>query len=149
MISDPIIYILMPDNFFISAERMHDSSQKLHETHHYHNACYLAGYVGECYLKILIMKALSHRQPRQYGHKIHEMDVDLQYASTNMPTIGSFRHYLINMASDCPNIHAWNPGKRYDDSSGWETEIASQSFQEEQKKCFHQVATMFVAGIIP
>ena len=42
------------DNFYDSAKRMHNSSQILHNNNEFHNSCYLAGYVVECYAKIIV-----------------------------------------------------------------------------------------------
>ena len=42
------------DNFYDTAKRMHKSSETLHNNNEFHNACYLAGYVVECYAKIIV-----------------------------------------------------------------------------------------------
>jgi HEPN domain-containing protein len=58
----------MPENFFNAAERMRDSSRLLHNTAHWHNACYMAGYVVECYLKIFLQFGIVTGTPRNYSH---------------------------------------------------------------------------------
>jgi hypothetical protein len=69
----------MADNFLDTAERMHDSSKELHKLNHNHNACYLAGYVGECYLKLIVDQTTSLSSPRRYGHDINRMNTALHY----------------------------------------------------------------------
>lgn len=138
----------MPDNFIKTAERMHDSGKQLDECGHYHNACYLAGYVGECYLKLIVGKIPNLNNPRNYGHKISDMERDIHFTLTSATNLGTLRAYLINMAVDCPNIHQWSPNKRYDDASGWDNPIASAAFQLEQEKCFDQIVAMYVDGVI-
>jgi HEPN domain-containing protein len=135
----------MADNFLKTAERMYESSGRLHNDGHHHNACYLAGYVAECYLKILVENTLSV-PARAYSHKIS----DLHYALSSSTTIpNNFRTYLLDMPTDCPNIHSsWNPAKRYDDASGWDNPTLSLDFQVEREKCFLKIVQLRTSGII-
>jgi hypothetical protein len=72
----------MPDSFFDTAERMYDSSKALHKEAHFHNASYMAGYVLECYGKILL--SLDPAQnPRSYSHRVININTYLQYLLTN------------------------------------------------------------------
>jgi HEPN domain-containing protein len=135
----------MPDNFRITAERMRDSSKLLHENSHFHNACYFAGYVCECYLKVIVENDSNLRRPRTYSHSI----TDLIYAITSASTIpAQFRPFLLNYAVDCASIiSSWNPNSRYDDASSWD-QVTSNQFQVEMEKCFNQVADMYISNVI-
>ena len=135
----------MADNFRITAERMRDSSILLHDNNHFHNACYLAGYVCECYLKVIVENTPHLRRPRDYGHNI----TDLIFAITSGSTIpAQFRPFLINIAVDCASIiSSWNPNSRYNDTSGWD-DAKSDQFQIEMEKCFDKVADMYISNII-
>ena len=42
------------DHFYDTAKRMYKSTKTLHNNGEYHNACYLAGYIIECYAKIIV-----------------------------------------------------------------------------------------------
>ena len=142
----------MPDNFRITAERMRDSSKLLHENNHFHNSCYFAGYVCECYLKIIVENSGITRRlfgAGGYNHNLLNLNTDLQYAITSGSTIpAGFKTFLIDIAVDCASIiSSWNPNSRYDDTSGWD-QAKSNQFQVEMEKCFNQVADMYISNVI-
>jgi HEPN domain-containing protein len=137
----------MPDNFLVTAERMHDSSKLLHDANHYHNACYTAGYVAECYLKILVR--LVSGNPRQYGHDVVRLFNDIDNQINTASTATHLRNYLIDMRINCPNIYNWNPNKRYEDNGNWDNNTMSNSFQQEQEICFAKIISMYIDGLIP
>ena len=144
----------MPDNFFVTAERMNDSAQVLHEGHHHHTACYLAGYVAECYLKLLVAKEPAITTPITgrggYSHGVRRMNGDLHHAISNGIAISGLGGYLIDLLLDCPNIYFdWDPSKRYDDSAAWDNQTTSDNFQSERKKCFEMIAKMYIDNFIP
>lgn len=135
----------MPDNYRITAERMSDSSIRLHSNGQYHNACYLAGYVGECYLKLLVNLALTRPGgARAYNHSLTAMNTDLVPL---MSGTASYAAYIMDMRIDCPKMLSWNPNLRYDDSSIWNGG-KSTDFQIEQSRCISKVAAMVINSII-
>lgn len=138
----------MPDDFFSTAERMYDSSKVLHKISHFHNASYMAGYVLECYGKILLSLDPT-LNPRSYGHRIININNELQYLLTNSSVIGSHRQYIIDMSHQCPNVlNTWSPHNRYADSlSSWNGTV-SQNFQNEVAVCWEQIIKMNIDGII-
>ncbi len=144
----------MPDNFFVASERMYDSSKVLHESSHFHNACYLAGYVLECYGKILIEKAMGGR-PKSYGHDLTRMNTDLGYfLSSGSSGGGSFRKYYFDSVIHCPGLRGtlpgidrWDPFFRYSDSANW-NQLASGHFQNEKEICFEKITEMYIDGVI-
>lgn len=142
----------MADNFRVTAERMRYSSKLLHENNHYHNACYLAGYVCECYIKAIVERSSMTRHlygSGGYNHNLLALNTDLQYAITSGSTIpAQFRPFLLNLTVDCASItNDWNPNSRYDDTSGWDQNKSNQ-FQIEMEKCFDKVADMYISSLI-
>lgn len=134
----------MADNFLKTAEQMNESSKVLNANSHFHNACYMAGYVAECYLKTLSEKGLGNTPRRT--HNLSTLHYEVSSGAT-LPAL--FSTYLLDMSLDCPQIYAkWDPAKRYDDSSGWDNHSTSQDFQNEQEKCFRQLAQMRNSGLI-
>ncbi len=104
----------MSDHFFSTAKRMYKSSETLHNNGEYHNACYCAGYVIECYAKILI--GLSYNDPtisREYSHALNKLDDELQYILTH----SSLASHIVQMRTYFPTIvrgeNKWHPLKRY------------------------------------
>jgi HEPN domain-containing protein len=139
----------MPDSFFTTADRMHDSSRVLHGNHHYHNACYTAGYVVECYMKLMIELTPSLGTPRSFSHRISDMNNELQYAISSSTTIAAYSSYLLDLSTECSEILSkWNPIKRYADPSAWDSAIVSEQFQQEMEKCYNKVIELHIAGLI-
>jgi hypothetical protein len=138
----------MPDNFFMTAERMHDSSKNLHSATHYHNACYLAGYVMECYGKILVQKAVI-RNPKMYSHNVVNINTDLiAYLASSSASTAFWRKYIIDISLECPAmLRGWNPNHRYEDAILW-NDHASENYQKEQEKCFEKIIEMHLDGLI-
>ncbi len=133
----------MADNFLDTAERMRDSCIFLHKQKHFHNACYMAGYVVECYLKLVGSIGSSVFNPLAVRHNINRMNTELNYRVTSATTLSAIRPYLIDVAVDCPNIcAAWDPLKRYEDKSLSWNEALSNEFQIEQEKCFDMINKM-------
>ena len=138
----------MPDNFFVAAKRMNDSSKVLSDSNQYHNACYLAGYVGECYLKLLVESISTLGPAKKYSHQVSKMYTDIDHAITSGTGIPQFRQYLIDMAVDCPSMQKWKPEIRYEDTSSWSDVAIDAAFQAEKIKCFDKITEMYIDGII-
>ncbi|WP_162996423.1 hypothetical protein [Mucilaginibacter celer] len=139
----------MAENFFNAAERMRDSARVLHDSSQWHNACYLAGYVAECYFKIFLQFGIVSGSPRSYSHNFQRLSVDLIYAATSSATAAAYRPYLLNVNIECPNISSnWIPGGRYFDTASEWGEILSNSFQVEKEKCFEMITKMVIDGHI-
>lgn len=138
----------MPDNFFVAAERMNDSSKVLSDSNQYHNACYLAGYVGECYLKLLVESISTLGPAKKYSHQVSKMYKAIDQAVTGSTGIPQFRHYLIDMDVDCPLMQKWKPEIRYEDTSSWDNPTTNAAFQVEKDQCFDKITKMYLDGII-
>ena len=138
----------MPDNFFSTAERMYDSSKILHRESHFHNASYMAGYVLECYGKILLSLNPTSNT-RSFSHNIIRINTELQYLLTSSSIFGGHRQYIIDMSLQCPQaLSSWNPSNRYADSaSSWDG-LISQNLQNEIDICWEKLTEMYIDGII-
>lgn len=128
---------------------MHNSSQILHIFEDYHNSCYLAGYVVECYAKIIL--GLHHnidalKLGRTYSHNINKMNREFTYILAN----SSYSEYMVDMIVDFPNITAggqsWDPIKRYTNYSNQWTNIDSDNYQSEIEGVMKKIAKMRVDG---
>lgn len=141
----------MADNFIHSAERMRDSSNILHFNKDFHNSCYMAGYVVECYLKIFMSFSLpsSSSTPRSYAHDINRLSTELSYAATSSAAASAYRNYIIDVQTECSNIiNTWNPIKRYEGNPSLWDEMMSNNFHQEKEKCFDMVTKMTIDNII-
>ncbi len=144
----------MSDNFIETARRMHESANTLHQSQHYHNACYLAGYVSECYLKIMVEQinrsGISSALPRSFGHRIARLNQHVGNQILSMsPGNGRLQSYRLDIAIECPSILNWTPEQRYEGQSTWDNESTSTRFQTEQEKCYTLISRMQIEGIIP
>lgn len=137
----------MADNFLHTCQRMRDSSIVLHEKGHWHNACYLGGFVIETYMKLLVSHYTS-ASPRSYNHNISTISQELAYAFSSDVTLSRSRLYLIPSADLTHTISNWTPHNRYTDNSSAWNESLSINIQNEKEKCFDMLTKMMVDGII-
>lgn len=132
--------------YFNTAERMYKSSKILHDNKQFFNACYLAGYVVECFQKTVI--EILNQDPK----KIHDLeDLKRQYKSLKATRRGqdlAKKNLFVDIESKFPTIFSvWHPTHRYDDSYTW-TEESSIKFQEELKHCLHLLNRLKTNGYI-
>ena len=89
------------DNFFDTAERVYQSAKTLHDNEEFHNACYLSGYVVECYAKLIIQQAYSTDSKDikiSFGHNLKEMNKELKYLLNDSSIHGLIPHkYFIQL----------------------------------------------------
>lgn len=137
----------MADNFYATAKRMYKSSKTLHDNSEYHNACYLAGYVVECYAKIVV--GLSYgftpsELAKEFSHDLKKLNKELQYIITH----SSYSPYIVDMRSDFAtlllNVAKWHPIKRYS-SNTW-SQQNSNTFQTEIQLAMQKLAQMELDG---
>jgi hypothetical protein len=143
------------DNYYITAIRMYDSSKILHTNLDYFNACYMAGYVIECYAKIIISivyTAQTIEIAHLYRHSIKDLDREIKYV-LNDSNIGSVINpkYILNIDSNfpdiCKGIAKWDPFKRYDDSYPWD-QNTSNKFQSQIINAINILLEMKVDGLL-
>lgn len=133
------------DNFYDTAKRMYKSSETLHNNSEYHNACYLAGYVVECYAKIIV-GVFSTGIPRRFGHNISNLDIELQNILSGNSSLSA---YIMSGPADFNSVLSnWNPGNlRYTESSlTLSNQILSSNFQTEIQTAMQKLAQMEIDG---
>jgi hypothetical protein len=134
------------DNFYDTAKRMHKSSKTLHNNAEYHNACYLAGYVVECYAKIVV-GLFSSTQPRSFGHHIVNLNNELQYLLGSNSSLSS---YIVGSTDFSQVILYWNPvNLRYiENLNSISSQNISDAFQNEIQLAMQKLAQMQLDGHI-
>jgi hypothetical protein len=137
----------MADDFYATAKRMHKSSKTLHNNSEYHNACYLAGYVVECYAKIVV-QVFGTRSPRTFGHNINNLNTELGNLLTGNSSLSD---YILDGPNDFSSILTyWNPvSMRYrSDANTISNQNISDNFQNEVQLAMAKLAQMKLDGKI-
>lgn len=134
------------DNFYDTAVRMSKTSKILHDNSDFHNSCYTAGYVIECYTKVFVQK-YSNSTPKSFGHKINDLNGEL------LNILGgnsSLSMYILNGSTDFSNIlNFWNPFTlRYTAQANTLNNATSVSFQLEIDLAMQKLAKMKIDGNI-
>ncbi len=133
------------DNFYDTANRMYKSSQILHNNNEYHNACYLAGYVVECYTKIIV-GLFSTNIPRSYKHNLSKLDNALQHILSGNSSLSP---YILNGSLDFMTILSnWNPVTlRYiENTNSLHNQYVSTNFQNEIQFAMQKLAQLQIDG---
>ncbi len=133
------------DNFYDTANRMYKSSQILHNNNEYHNACYMAGYVVECYTKIIV-GLFSTNIPRSYSHNLSNLNIALQHILSGNSSLSP---YILNGSLDFVTILSnWNPvNLRYiGNANSLNTQSLSISFQNEIQLAMQKLAELQIDG---
>ena len=135
------------DNFYDTAKRMHKSSETLHNNNEFHNACYLAGYVVECYAKIII-EVFSTAPPRSFSHNLGRLNSEL---NSILSGNASLSQYILNGPSDFATVLSnWNPvSLRYiANFNSLSRQTKSNSFQAEIHLAMQKLAQLHIDGYI-
>lgn len=142
----------MSDSFLDTAKRMYSSSKLLHNNNDFHNACYLAGYVVECYTKIIVEKYSSNqgnnRTARSFSHNLNHLNTEMQYILSGNSALSS---YILNASTDFINIFTkWNPvSLRYvDNTNKINSKNISDDFQAEIDLAMQKITKMQIDGVI-
>ena len=136
------------DNYYDTANRMYRSSQTLHDKLEFHNSCYLAGYVIECYAKIIIGLSYGFNSTdlKDFGHDLKQMRKEFQYIFSH----SSLSSYMLDMPTNFSKILTgntkWNPIKRYSDTSNEWIDVSSNDFQNEIAFAMQKIAQMKIDG---
>lgn len=148
----------MGDNFYNASRRFYKSSKKLHDNDEYFNACYLAGYIVECYGKLVLTAGLGSTpeelaKARYIGHDLKKLKKDLNYWVAD-PFLCSVLHpkYIMDLSTECPTIlrgeKRWHPIARYMENDNHWDNNCSDLFQDESKKAMKLVVRMKMDGVI-
>ena len=138
------------DSYYDTALRMHKSSETLLANNEYHNSCYLAGYVIECYAKIIIglSYGISSNDLKFFGHDINEMNKEFQYIFNH----SSYSNYMKDLKVDFGKITSgmtkWHPNKRYSDNSNLWSSQKAIDYQIEVSNAVQVLSQMKIDGHI-
>lgn len=114
----------MRDNYHDTVYRMYESSDILYKNQQWFNANYLAGYVLECYCKLILLMASQqgysysgHRHNvKEFKHNVNELKEEVELINLRG---GLSAGYCLDVQSVCTNLlNSWNPNKRYEADSG-------------------------------
>lgn len=137
------------DNFYDTAKRMYKSSEILHRNNDFHNSCYLAGYVIECYAKIIVGLSYGFSNEeiaKEFSHDLKKLNKELQYILSN----SQFSAYIVDMNTSFITIIKenlkWNPIKRYTISSSCWNQANSNNFQGEIQLAIQKLTQMQLDG---
>jgi hypothetical protein len=137
------------DNFYDTAKRMHKSSETLHNNNEFHNACYLAGYVVECYAKIIVglsYKLTQEELAKEFSHDLKKLNIELQYILSH----SQYSAYIVDMNTDFISLISgnlkWNPEKRYVVSSNNWNKSNSDNFQNEIQVAMQKLTQIELDG---
>ncbi|GFI48190.1 hypothetical protein IMSAGC019_03517 [Lachnospiraceae bacterium] len=145
----------MADNYRDTAYRMYESSDILFQRQQWFNANYLAGYIAECYCKLVLGTAgehghsfsHGHRNLRDFGHRITELSDETAFIGFGGGTVSA---YCLDMRMVCPNIlNNWNPNRRYEgDGSALNSEGLALDIHAEREKLMDMIMKMEIDGVI-
>ena len=140
----------MADDYKMTALRMGQSSITLHLAGEFYNACYLGGYVIECYSKIL----LKHLGTPATGHALSSLTntVVNNYLAMNSTAAGQLTRSgvmcdpLVDFAHILSN---WNANKRYDDihTAIWNSSMSTH-YQSEINIALRYISKLQLDGLI-
>lgn len=137
------------DNYYDTAQRMYKSSEILHKNQDYHNACYLAGYVVECYAKIIVGVTYKFNYTeiaKEFSHNLKDLNRELKYILIH----SNLTEYIVDMKIDFCTILSgnskWNPIKRYSENGEiWDLKNSS-GFQNEITLAMQKLVKMKIDG---
>jgi hypothetical protein len=141
------------DNYKDTAYRMFESSEILYRNGQWFNANYLAGYVLECYCKLVLLytlncgETLSRGSVRGYSHDIESMRDEIDLILLNG---GNASQYCIDICNVCNGIIAnWKPNYRYEASShALNNNTLANDIKLEIASLIDLILTMEVDGVI-
>ena len=138
----------MPDDYTKTALRMGSSSKALHNANEFYNACYLGGYVIECYQKILL-KLLGNPG---HGHHIPSLinSAETTYLSSSSTIAGQLNRLgvMVNLRADFVYIQSsWGAGERYSGTNSIWNNTMSANYQQEITIALNNISAIATSGI--
>lgn len=136
------------DNYYDTSNRMFKSSKSLHSNKEFHNSCYLAGYVIECYAKIIIgiSYGFNSTDLKEFRHDLQKMRREFQYILLH----SSISSYMLDISTDLTTISSgnsrWDPMKRYCDTRSEWLEVNSNAYQIEMTFAMQKIAQLKLDG---
>ena len=144
---------ILADNYKDTIYRMHESSCILYDKEQWFNANYLAGYVLECYCKLVLNFAmelgiqLTRGSTKSYSHDVYAMRNEIDLLMQSGATITK---YCIDLNQKCSHIISnWHPNYRYEaDSHALGRIDLSEQINKEIKILIDIILKMDVDGVI-
>ena len=139
------------DNFYCTAQRMCKDVNVLHASgNSYFNTCYLAGYILECYGKLLILANDPSANVKRFSHDLTKLNTKIKSDIILTTSLGK---YCLDLSIECNNIykgvHEWDPFNRYEDNPNlWNTKQVADNFVSESKKIMDMIGNMKIDGVI-
>jgi HEPN domain-containing protein len=149
----------VPDNFAETADTMMQDAVKLHRDGSHRNACYLAGYVVECTMKVLLQQAGASTAPKVHDlESLHDEIVALtllgnaiiaRYGdpSALAPTMMHQVSPAKTKGGKVVHYCHWDPGHRYD-GARWVNPTASADYLREADRCHETIIQMTLDGVL-
>lgn len=148
----------MPDDYLNTALRMRDDAKILFEKDRYYNACYLSGYVAECYTKYVLISLVNNSNGVRYTqrdikqlfkHDIESLMNEICNTSTMIPS-----QCRMDMRTKCTGIwnmsFKWNPYDRYGNNPNWGNKtVASSYLADAEAVCEYLLHLILVEGVLP
>lgn len=142
---------MLGDNYIDTAYRMYDSSLQLKKVKQWLSACYLAGYIVECYCKLTLQCAINQGYVLSdfrlmSSHKLSDMGNEI---IVGLPGIISAT-YCVDISAVCSNLaNGWGVSLRYaSDSHGWNNEQMAENVTAEIDKLMEIILNMELDGVI-
>lgn len=139
------------DNYIDTAYRMSDSVKTLRAAGQWMNACYLSGYIAECYCKLLLQSAQSlgyvlRDHNLLHSHKISGMGNEI---ITDLPAVVS-PSYCVDLAAECSNIvEDWTVNMRHEsNASVCNHKDKAEAMEKEAEKLMTVIMQMQIDGVI-
>lgn len=135
-------------------------ARNLRQAGAHRNACYLAGYVVECTLKALLLKATGQQPAHIHDLQSLQDNVNLLLVGGNAmvaryPSPALLAPTLLQqvqpprMKRGSPQYFChWDPYYRYD-GSRWDSDIVSKAYLREAERAFDVIIQMLLDGNLP
>lgn len=132
----------MADDFLATAKTMFVDAETLHRNLAYRNACYLYGYVTECFLKKVLEAAGNSLKKTHDLTYLGELVEAVRVAATSQVS----HHLAPPISSPMTKDKHWDPIYRYDGRHWGET--ACRQYQREAKDNYDKLLEMELDGVI-
>lgn len=136
------------DNFYETSNRMYNSSNILHANSQFHNSCYLAGYVVECYAKIVIgiSYGFAASDLKEFSHDLKKMKREFDYIFRHSSVANNILDVSADLSTIFNGTKKWHPMKRYCDSREEWLETNSNNYQREMSLAMQKIAQIKLDG---
>lgn len=143
------------DNFKVAAERIFNDMELLFKEKRWFNSCYFAGYVTECYMKIILSQIMGKTpdEVKEFSHSLYRLNIELKDLYSSFINGGLIPpNYICDLNIVCPTIkfggQKWHPEKRYSDGIGEWEESTAIKYNYEANEIMLKIIQMQIDGVI-